>query len=72
METLERVQLRTLEVNKELGEVVQELQNARIDSHENRRQQKRDEILESLRRLYPDVVVVYRQHQKKSVCIKYK
>lgn len=67
MEMLERVQLRTMEVYEEVGVVVQELQNARMDSHENRRQQKRDEILESLRRLYPDVVVVYCQHQKKAV-----
>ncbi|KAI5616143.1 structural maintenance of chromosomes protein 1B [Silurus asotus] len=55
-EMLERGRLRMLEVNEELGLVVKELQNARMDSQENRRQQKRDEILESLRRLYPDVV----------------
>ncbi|MCI4380324.1 hypothetical protein PGIGA_G00238670 [Pangasianodon gigas] len=55
-EMLERGRLRTLEVNKELEVVVQELQSARMDSQENRRQQKRDEIFESLRRLYPDVV----------------
>ncbi|KAF4094287.1 hypothetical protein AMELA_G00011810 [Ameiurus melas] len=55
-EMLERGRLRTLELNEELGVVVRELQNARIDSQENRRQHRRDEILESLRRLYPDVV----------------
>ncbi|KAF5894232.1 structural maintenance of chromosomes protein 1B-like, partial [Clarias magur] len=55
-EILENGRLRMLEVNRELALVVQELQNARIDSQENRRQQKRNEILESLRRLYPDVV----------------
>ncbi|XP_053361921.1 structural maintenance of chromosomes protein 1B [Clarias gariepinus] len=55
-ELLESGRSRMLEVNRELAVVVQELQNARIDSQENRRQQKRDEILESLRRLYPDVV----------------
>ncbi|TSS60401.1 Structural maintenance of chromosomes protein 1B [Bagarius yarrelli] len=55
-EMLERGRLRMLEVNEEIGVVVQELQSARLDSQENRRQQKRDEIFQSLRRLYPDVV----------------
>lgn len=59
VELLESGRSRMLGVNRELAVVVQELQNARIDSQENRRQQKRDEILESLRRLYPDVVVMY-------------
>lgn len=58
-EMLERGRLRTLELNEELGMVVRELQNARIDSQENRRQRRRDEIFESLRRLYPDVVVLH-------------
>lgn len=58
-EKLEHGRLQMLAVNEELGAIVQELQNARMDSHENRRQQKRDEILESLHRLYPDVVVLY-------------
>lgn len=47
------------EVNEELAQVLIKLQNARLDSQENRRQQKRDEVLESLRRLYPDTVVLY-------------
>ncbi|XP_060741245.1 structural maintenance of chromosomes protein 1B [Tachysurus vachellii] len=55
-ETLERGRLRILEVNEELGMVGQELQSARMDSQENRKQQKRDELFQSLRRLYPDVV----------------
>ncbi|XP_053487390.1 structural maintenance of chromosomes protein 1B [Ictalurus furcatus] len=55
-EMLERGRLRTLELNEELGVVMRELQNARIDSQENRRQRRRDEIFESLRRLYPEVV----------------
>lgn len=46
------------EVNEELAQVLTKLQNARLDSQENRRQQRRDEILESLRRLYPDTVVL--------------
>lgn len=66
-EVLKRGRLRMTEVNEELGAVVKELQNARMDSHENRRQQKRDEVLESLRRLYPDVVVLYRPHQERPV-----
>ncbi|XP_066505148.1 structural maintenance of chromosomes protein 1B [Hoplias malabaricus] len=55
-EELELSRLRIQEVNEELVKVLGELQNARLDRQENRRQQKRDEILESLRRLYPDVV----------------
>ncbi|KAK3564796.1 hypothetical protein QTP86_027827, partial [Hemibagrus guttatus] len=53
---LERGRVRMLELNEELGVVGQELQSARMDSQENRRQQKRDEIFQSLHRLYPDVV----------------
>ncbi|XP_067235482.1 structural maintenance of chromosomes protein 1B isoform X1 [Chanodichthys erythropterus] len=48
--------IRMEEVNEELALVLIKLQNARLDSQENRRQQKRDEVLESLRRLYPDTV----------------
>ncbi|XP_043084772.1 structural maintenance of chromosomes protein 1B [Puntigrus tetrazona] len=48
--------VRMEEVNEELAQVLTKLQNARLDSHENRRQQRRDEVLESLRRLYPDTV----------------
>ncbi|XP_051978683.1 structural maintenance of chromosomes protein 1B-like [Xyrauchen texanus] len=55
-EELEKGRVRSEEVNKELAQVLTELQNARLDSQENRRQQKRDEVLESLRRLYPDMV----------------
>ncbi|XP_051545769.1 structural maintenance of chromosomes protein 1B [Myxocyprinus asiaticus] len=55
-EELERGRVRSEEVNQELARVLTELQNARLDSQENRRQQKRDEVLESLRRLYPDMV----------------
>lgn len=45
------------EVNEELNKIVGELQNAKIDYHEGRRQQMKAEILESLKRLYPDSVV---------------
>ncbi|XP_055049149.2 structural maintenance of chromosomes protein 1B isoform X2 [Misgurnus anguillicaudatus] len=53
---MERGQVRMKEVNAKLGQVLIELQNARLDTQENRRQQKRNEVLESLRRLYPDTV----------------
>ncbi|XP_041927826.1 structural maintenance of chromosomes protein 1B isoform X1 [Alosa sapidissima] len=56
VQELEAWRVRSLELNQELGEVLGELQNARVDHQENRRQQKRDELLESLRRLYPDVL----------------
>ncbi|KAA0724484.1 Structural maintenance of chromosomes protein 1B [Triplophysa tibetana] len=56
VEVLERGRVRIKEVNAELAQVITELQNARLDSQETRRQQKRNEILESLRRLYPDTV----------------
>ena len=46
------------EVNEELNLIRSELQNAGIDSHEGTRQQKRAEVLEHLKRLYPDSVVI--------------
>uniref|UniRef100_A0A8C2JAW7 Structural maintenance of chromosomes 1B n=1 Tax=Cyprinus carpio TaxID=7962 RepID=A0A8C2JAW7_CYPCA len=55
-EELARGRVRIEEVNEELAQVLTKLQNARLDSQENRRQQRRDEVLESLRRLYPDTV----------------
>lgn len=50
------------EVNEELNKIVGELQNAKIDYHEGKRQQMRAELLESLRRLYPDSVVIEWPH----------
>lgn len=50
------------EVNEELNKIVGELQNAKIDYHEGRRQQMKAEILESLKRLYPDSVVTEWPH----------
>lgn len=44
-------------VNEELGITVSELQNARIDNHEGTRQKRKAEILESMKRMYPDNVV---------------
>jgi len=55
---IENSTTRIAEVNEELNKIVGELQNARIDYHEGKRQQMRAEIVESLKRLYPDSVVI--------------
>lgn len=55
---IENSRIRMAEVNEELNKLYDELQNARIDYHEGKRQQMRAEILESLKRLYPDSVVI--------------
>ncbi|XP_044133792.1 structural maintenance of chromosomes protein 1B [Bufo gargarizans] len=47
---------RMSEVNEQLNSTVSELQNARIDYHEGSRQKRKAEILESLKRMYPDSV----------------
>ncbi|KAM9311304.1 structural maintenance of chromosomes protein 1B [Gastrophryne carolinensis] len=47
---------RMSEVNEELNLTVSELQNAKIDFHEGSRQKMKAEILESLKRMYPDAV----------------
>ncbi len=54
---LQQGQQRSKEVNEELGQVLEELSNARLDSQESRRQLQRKELLEKLRRLYPEAVV---------------
>ncbi|XP_038009200.1 structural maintenance of chromosomes protein 1B isoform X2 [Motacilla alba alba] len=53
---MESATIRMAEVNEDLNKTVGELQNAKIDYHEGRREQMRAEILESLKRLYPDSV----------------
>ncbi|NWR33805.1 SMC1B protein, partial [Tachuris rubrigastra] len=55
-EEIEIATVRMAEVNEELNKIVGELQNARMDYHEGRREQMRAETLESLKRLYPDSV----------------
>ncbi|XP_052017374.1 structural maintenance of chromosomes protein 1B [Apodemus sylvaticus] len=47
---------RMSEVKEELSLIINELQNAGIDNHEGKRQRKRAEVLEHLKRLYPDSV----------------
>lgn len=44
-------------MNHELTQVMEELGNARLDSHESRRQLQRRELLEKLCRLFPENVV---------------
>ncbi|XP_062931404.1 structural maintenance of chromosomes protein 1B isoform X2 [Cynocephalus volans] len=56
VEEIEKTKSRMSEVNEELDRIGSELQNAGIDNHEGRRQQKRAEILDHLKRLYPDSV----------------
>ncbi|KAM6151561.1 structural maintenance of chromosomes protein 1B-like [Rhynchocyon petersi] len=53
---IQKAKSRISEVNEELDVIRSELQNAGIDIHEGNRQQKRAEVLEHLRRLYPDSV----------------
>ncbi|XP_069483788.1 structural maintenance of chromosomes protein 1B [Ambystoma mexicanum] len=47
---------RMLEVNEELNSIMSNLQNARIDYHEGSRQKMKAEILESLKRMFPESV----------------
>lgn len=54
---LERGRQRSEEVTQELGQVLEELRNARLDSQESRRQLQRKELLEKLCRLFPEAVV---------------
>ncbi|XP_043980946.1 structural maintenance of chromosomes protein 1B [Gambusia affinis] len=53
---LQHVTQRGEEVKQELDQVMEELRSARLDSHESKRQQQRRELLEKLRRLYPQTV----------------
>uniref|UniRef100_A0A5F8HER8 Structural maintenance of chromosomes protein n=1 Tax=Monodelphis domestica TaxID=13616 RepID=A0A5F8HER8_MONDO len=55
-EELEQSRVRMAEVNSELSRIGGELQNAHIDHHEGKRQQKKAEVLEFLKRLYPESV----------------
>ncbi|XP_071375604.1 structural maintenance of chromosomes protein 1B [Centroberyx affinis] len=53
---LQQGRQRSEEVNQELGQVLEELGNARLDSQESRRHQQRKEVLERLHRLYPETL----------------
>lgn len=58
MDEIEKTKSRISEVNEEMNLVRSELQNAGIDYHEGKRQQKRAEVMDHLKRLYPDSVVI--------------
>uniref|UniRef100_A0A3B3R4P6 Structural maintenance of chromosomes 1B n=1 Tax=Paramormyrops kingsleyae TaxID=1676925 RepID=A0A3B3R4P6_9TELE len=54
---LDEGRARSREVDRELAEAIEELQNACVDGHESRRQQRRSEMLDSLRKLYPETLL---------------
>ncbi|KTG47584.1 hypothetical protein cypCar_00035494, partial [Cyprinus carpio] len=56
-EEVEQAKRRIDEINMELNQVMEQLGDARIDRQENSRQQRKAEILESIKRLYPGSVV---------------
>ncbi|XP_066217391.1 structural maintenance of chromosomes protein 1B isoform X1 [Saccopteryx leptura] len=56
VDEIEKTKSRIFEVNEEMNLIRSELQNAGIDTHEGKRQHKRAEVLEHLKRLYPDSV----------------
>lgn len=58
VDEIEKTKSRIAEINEEMSLIRSELQNAGIDTHEGKRQQKRAEILENLQKLYPDAVVI--------------
>lgn len=60
---------RSEEVNQELGQVLEELGNARLDSQESSWQKQRKELLEKLRRLYPETVVRDRSAHRVGVTV---
>ncbi|XP_066446305.1 structural maintenance of chromosomes protein 1B isoform X2 [Eleutherodactylus coqui] len=47
---------RMSEVNEQLNSTVSELQNARMDYHEGSCQKRKEEMLQSMKRMYPDSV----------------
>lgn len=55
---IEKTKSRISEINEEMTLIRSELQNAGIDNHEGKREKKRAEVLEHLKRLYPDSVVI--------------
>ncbi|XP_063064141.1 structural maintenance of chromosomes 1A, like [Engraulis encrasicolus] len=55
-EEVESAKRRIDEINMELNSVMEQLGDARIDRQENSRQQRKAEIMESIKRLYPGSV----------------
>lgn len=60
LDEIGKAKSRMSEVNEELNRIMSDLQNAGIDNHEGKRELKRAEVLEHLKRLYPDSVVTRR------------
>nr|XP_023420161.1 structural maintenance of chromosomes protein 1B [Cavia porcellus] len=56
LDEIGKAKSRMSEVNEELNRIMSDLQNAGIDNHEGKRELKRAEVLEHLKRLYPDSV----------------
>jgi structural maintenance of chromosome 1 len=52
---MKRAELRYAEVNEALEEIHHKIRDARVDSHENSRAQRKLELLDNLKRLYPGV-----------------
>jgi len=55
---VEGAQARTSSINAELEEVVSQLGEARVDKNESSRAQRKAELIDNLRRLYPGVVSI--------------
>ncbi|KPP56513.1 hypothetical protein Z043_125859, partial [Scleropages formosus] len=65
---LEQGRARSKVAEKELAEVLGELQNARIDSQESRGLERRNEVLENLRRLYPETMCEITGNKRRMTC----
>ena len=55
-EEVESAQSRLTTINTELESVVQQLGEARVDKNESSRAQRKAELIDNLKRLYPGVV----------------
>lgn len=55
-EEVETAQARMATINSELEDVVGQLGEARVDKNESSRAQRKAELIENLKRLYPGVV----------------
>ncbi|XP_038638499.1 LOW QUALITY PROTEIN: structural maintenance of chromosomes protein 1A-like [Scyliorhinus canicula] len=62
---VEAAKRRIDEINMELNQVMEQLGDARIDRQESSRQQRKAEIMESIKRLYPGSVKSARQEKSK-------
>ncbi|RXM35870.1 Structural maintenance of chromosomes protein 1A [Acipenser ruthenus] len=60
-EEVEQAKRRIDEINSELNQVMEQLGDARLDRQESSRQQRKAEIMESIKRLYPGSVAKIKQ-----------